>query len=80
MILVHFYAGLRELAKRPTLELPWEPMLSVSSLRLQLSIQLPEIEGLLARSNVAVNDQLVAEDAIIPDAAEVALLPPVSGG
>lgn len=80
MIIIHFYAGLRDLAKTARMELSWSPRMSVTDLRNTLCTQYPSIATLLTRSNLAVNDQIVSDDATIPDNAEVALLPPVSGG
>lgn len=80
MITVHFYAGLRELAKVPRLELPWSEDMTVASLCSHLCSNYPALASLLMRSRFAVNDQLVNNVDMIPDHAEVAILPPVSGG
>lgn len=80
MITVHFYAGLRELAKTSSATMPWHEGMHLSELRQQLVNSWPAITELLARSNLAVNDQVVTNDLTISDGAEVSLLPPVSGG
>ena len=80
MVTIHFYAGLRELAQVSNLRLEWRPDMTVSMLRQILSRQLPGATPLLSRSFVAVNDQMVGNEHAIPDEADVALLPPVSGG
>src|SRR5688500_2134602 len=52
----------------------------VRGLRARLAADHPALTELWARTAVAVNGELAAGDAAIPDGAEVALLPPVSGG
>lgn len=80
MITVHFYAGLRELAKMTTMEIEWKPGLSVATLRDKLAHNVTGISYLLERSSLAVNDVIVGNEFVLPDNSEVALLPPVSGG
>ncbi len=80
MIEVHYFAGLRELAGIANSSLPWQAGLTVGQIRFLLSKQCPAIAGLLARSRIAVNDTLADDADTVPDRAEVALLPPVSGG
>ena len=80
MVTIHFYAGLRELAKVTCLRLEWWPGMTVAMLRQTISGQFPVVTALLARSSVAVNDQMVGDKDAVPDEADVALLPPVSGG
>jgi molybdopterin converting factor subunit 1 len=53
---------------------------TVTDLRRRLAETLSVAEDLLGRCAVAVNQEIVAGDACIPPGAEVALLPPVSGG
>jgi molybdopterin converting factor subunit 1 len=53
---------------------------TIGDLRQRLVRQYPHIAGLVEKSAFAVNDEF-ADDAVpIPVGAEVALLPPVSGG
>lgn len=80
MLTIHFYAGLRELAKTATLELYWQPGMSAASLRETIAHRVPDLSSLLAKSSLAVNDVIVDNQFIVPDGADVALLPPVSGG
>lgn len=80
MITVHFYAGLRELAKTSSMEFEWLPGLSAGKLRRTIAQRVTGISSLLERSSLAINDQIVTDEHQIPQGAEVALLPPVSGG
>ncbi len=53
---------------------------TVGELRRRLIDEFPKIAGLLEKSAFAINDEFADDAAPIPAAAEVALLPPVSGG
>lgn len=59
-------------------QLPGE--LSVGDLRLQLANEFPAMAPLLARLAIAVDGTLATADTRVGEGAEVALLPPVSGG
>jgi molybdopterin converting factor subunit 1 len=79
-IAVRLFARARDLAEADavTVELPGGA--TVSDLRWRLAADYPALAVLLGRSALAVNDEF-ADDALpIPTGAEVALLPPVSGG
>ena len=53
---------------------------TVADLRRAILCLHPEFIRLLARSRIAVNQEFADDSAIVPDGAEVALIPPVSGG
>ncbi len=80
VVTIHFYAGLRELAKVACLRLEWRPGMTVTVLRQTISGQFAGVSSLLARSSIAVNDQMVGDEDAVPDEADIALLPPMSGG
>ena len=65
-------------ADRVEIDLP-EPA-TVGELRQGLMGQYPLLAGLLEKSAFAVNDEFAEDGLPIPAGAEVALLPPVSGG
>jgi molybdopterin synthase catalytic subunit len=77
---VRFFAAAREKAGRAetTLELP-----SPATVRLvteALVAQCPGLEPLLPHLRLAVNQEFAREGDVVPDGAEVALIPPVAGG
>jgi molybdopterin converting factor small subunit len=76
---VALFAGLVEAAGVRTLELDW-PGGTVSELRRALVAARPALAPLLARSAVAVAGCHAADDAPVAAGADVAILPPVSGG
>ena len=65
-------------AAESELELP--PDATVATLRDQLIAENPGLERVWRRLAVAVDGELAAADTALADGAEVALLPPVSGG
>jgi molybdopterin converting factor small subunit len=73
------FAGLAELAGSRTLEIDWRGG-SVAELRAAVAAARPELLPLLSRSAVAVGDRHADEAASVPVGADVAILPPVSGG
>ena len=81
-ITVRYFASLREaLGASETLD--WRQDLSLGALRDELIARGEPHAAALARGRAlrcALNQQLSREDALIPDGAEVAFFPPVTGG
>ena len=77
---VRLFARAKDLAGAEAVRVELPPGATVADLRQRLAADHPALAGLLGRCAVAVNDEL-ADDALpLPAAAEVAVLPPVSGG
>jgi MoaE-MoaD fusion protein len=79
-ITVLFFASLKELTgvKETTLDLP--PDSDINVLKNKLVEEFPRLEPALSSALISVNREFAFEEEIIPDKAEVALFPPVSGG
>ncbi len=77
---VLFFATLRDRAGRRSAEIELPDEATVHSLKEQLAMAFPELRPTLSSVLVAINREYAAEEAPIPEAAEVALFPPVSGG
>ncbi len=77
---IRLFARSRELAGADTIELALPVGATVGDLRARLAAEFPVLVGLLQRSAVAVNDEFADDSLELPLGAEVALLPPVSGG
>jgi molybdopterin converting factor subunit 1 len=77
---IQLFARARDLVGAPsvTLELPEEA--TVGQLRRRLAEDQPILTTLLERSVLAVDNEFAEENTILPTGAEIALLPPVSGG
>jgi len=82
MITIRYFASLREaLGHSETLD--WQAGLTLGGLRDRLLARGEPHAAVLARTRAvrcALNQQLSKEDAVIPDGAEVAFFPPVTGG
>lgn len=76
-----FFATLRSLTGIKTLEIELPSGSSVSELKLLVAERFPQVEPALVDTVlVSINREYADEEQIIPDNAEVALFPPVSGG
>lgn len=76
---VSLFAGMAATVGRRSVELAWQGG-TAASLRSRLAVEFPAIAPLLARSTVAIGDGFVTDDAPVPCGADVAIIPPVSGG
>lgn len=79
-VTVLLFAHLRDLAATDRLSLVLPIASNVRELRRCLSRQVPVASELIARCAVAIDGEYVSEDLAVPDQAEIALIPPVSGG
>jgi molybdopterin converting factor subunit 1 len=77
---VRLFARARDLAGADALSVTLSPGATVADLRRRLAAEHPALAGLLARCAVAVADEFADDSLPLPVNAEVALLPPVSGG
>ncbi len=79
-VTVRLFARARDLAgaDRVAVELP--PDATAGDLRRQLAARVPALAALLDRSALAVGGEVAEDDQALPADAEIALLPPVSGG
>lgn len=76
---VSLFAGMAAAAGRRRVEVPWQGG-TVADLRVALAAACPELAGLLARSAVAIGDRYAPDDEAVAATADVAIIPPVSGG
>lgn len=79
VITVLYFAAAREAAGRQREQLKFEAQ-TVADLRRLLTERHPALERILPRCRFAIQSELVTDDAPVPDGAEVAIVPPVSGG
>ncbi|MBI1914678.1 MAG: MoaD/ThiS family protein [Planctomycetes bacterium] len=74
------FARARDLTGADEVSVALPDAATVADLRRALASAYPALAGLLKRSALAVNNEFADETLKVPPAAEVALLPPVSGG
>jgi molybdopterin converting factor subunit 1 len=79
-VTVRLFARARDLAGRDSLTLETPSAITVAELRRRIGAACPPLSSLLSRCAVAVNDEFANDDMTVPADAEIALLPPVSGG
>ncbi len=77
---VRLFAVARQWADAETVELDLPANAKVAELRTSLLSQLPQLEKFGSQLRFAVNSEYADEETRIPAAAEVACIPPVSGG
>jgi len=77
---VRLFARAKDLAGADTVTVHLPDGATVAELRRQLAAEHPALANLLARCAVAVNDEFAEDTLTLPLQAEIALLPPVSGG
>ena len=77
---VRLFARARDLAGSDILNLDLPAGASVGELRQRIAESVPALRDFLSRCAVAVGEDFAADDRVIPSGAEVAIIPPVSGG
>lgn len=80
MIVVRFFAAARDRAGVSSLELDLPSGSRVKDLVTELVAKLPALGPLMPKLRIAVAEEFANPDDVIPDGAEVALIPPVAGG
>lgn len=75
-----FFATLRDHVGVRSIELEIPTPTNVAGFKALLIAQYPVLKGLMGHVLISVNQAYVFDDAMIPDQAEIALFPPVSGG
>lgn len=77
---VLFFATLKDRAGIPSTFVDLLPGTNVIQLKEQLAAQFPDLKASLPTALVAINREFAFDEDQIPEAAEIALFPPVSGG
>lgn len=77
---VLYFAAARERAGLQSEDWPWTPGLTVEALLQGLAGKHPGLAPLLRHLRVAVDQEFALASDVLPDGAEVALVPPVAGG
>jgi len=80
LVEVKLFAIARQRVGAATVEVDLPTGARVQELREALASQYPAIAEGLTHMRFAVNNDYVADSAVIPSAAEIACIPPVSGG
>lgn len=77
---VKLFAVARQLAGKSTLTLQLPPGATAGDLRRAMAEACPELSDIIQSMAIAVNHEYVPDEAAIDPGAEIACIPPVSGG
>jgi molybdopterin converting factor subunit 1 len=80
MVEVRLFARAKDLAGADSVRVDLPDGATVADLRRELAARYPALASLLERCAIAVNDEFADDALTLPVPAEVAVLPPVSGG
>jgi molybdopterin converting factor subunit 1 len=75
-----FFATLRDRAGVRTAELQIPAQTNIADFKSILVGKFPMLNGLMNHTLVSINQEYAYDQTMIPDNAEIALFPPVSGG
>lgn len=80
IVRVRLFARARDLAGADVLRVELPDGATVADLRRRIAADCPALSSLLERSALAVENEFAADSLVLSTDAEIALLPPVSGG
>jgi molybdopterin converting factor subunit 1 len=75
-----FFATLRDRAGTKSMDLDIPSDLTVQGLKEKISANYPNLKESMSSVLITINREYALDDAIIPQDAELAMFPPVSGG
>lgn len=75
-----FFATIRDRAGTKSLELDIPADMTIQGLKEKLSADFPNLKESLKSVLITINREYAFDDAVVPQNAEIALFPPVSGG
>ena len=75
-----FFATLRDRAGARTMELDIPADLTVQGLKDKISAEYPNLRDSMSSVLITINREYAFDEAVIPPNAELAMVPPVSGG
>jgi molybdopterin converting factor small subunit len=74
------FAAARQLAGRESVELELPNHATVAQLREAIGVRLPQVSDFTRKVTFAIGTQYADDSSEVPDGAEIACIPPVSGG
>jgi molybdopterin converting factor subunit 1 len=77
---VRLFAAAKQAAGRDSLEVEIPEQTTIGQLRRRLAVEVPQLSGLVGQVMFAINTEYAGDAERIPAGAEVAIIPPVSGG
>jgi molybdopterin converting factor small subunit len=77
---VKLFAVARQRVGRSAIEVDLPPDANVARLRAALIAQYPVLAEVVAHARLAIDSEYAGDSTLVPANAEIALIPPVSGG
>jgi molybdopterin converting factor small subunit len=77
---IKLFAAARDLVERDSIEIELRAGATVADLRRSVVEQFPKLRELVVRSMFAIDCEYATNERIVPPDAQLALIPPVSGG
>ena len=77
---VLLFAQARQIVGQESAEVTVESGCTVADLKQSLAAAYPDLESLLSRSSIALDQQYAVDSDIVNSDVEAAMIPPVSGG
>lgn len=77
---VKLFAVAADVAGRDTVDIDLSPTATIAELRRALAEKIPELKEIVDHSMFAVDAEYAGDDRLVPPSADVACIPPVSGG
>ncbi|MBL8830696.1 MAG: molybdopterin converting factor subunit 1 [Planctomycetaceae bacterium] len=77
---VQLFAVVRDLAGAPAVEIEVPEQATIGQVRTILAEHVPALTSLQKHCHFAVNADYATDATVVPDGADVACIPPVSGG
>ena len=75
-----FFATLRDRAGTKSMELDIPMDLTIQGLKDKISAEFPNLKDSMSSVLITINREYAFDQAVIPQSAELAMFPPVSGG
>ncbi len=79
-VCVRLFAGARQAAGSGSIDLELPEAATIGELRRRLADEIPPLAGLLGQVMFAIDTEYATDSQEIPPGADVACIPPVSGG
>ncbi len=82
MIVIKFFAVMKKLVGRETIELHIEGPTTLRDILNQIEKEIPKIREIIreGRSLISINQEMADENTIVNNGDEIAILPPFAGG
>jgi molybdopterin converting factor subunit 1 len=79
-IRIKLFAAARQAVNADTIKVAIDSQSTIRNLKKSVAEQFPTLDRIISQSRWAINGEYALESDVVPTGAEIALIPPVSGG